>query len=78
MPIIKLLAGRPWIDGRGDNYDGACAFNMISPDFDAYLNEHDKIRGLVDPTYVVADPISQIQLMCGSLMVVAGWPKPNI
>ncbi|PKC70311.1 hypothetical protein RhiirA1_454915 [Rhizophagus irregularis] len=55
MPIIKLLAGRPWIDGRGDNYDGACAFNMISPDFDAYLNKHDNIRGLVDPTYVVAD-----------------------
>ncbi|CAG8712379.1 986_t:CDS:2, partial [Acaulospora morrowiae] len=63
MPIIKLLAGRPWIDGRGDNYDGACAFNMISPDFDAYLNEHDKIRGLVDPTYVVAD--------------VGGGPTPN-
>jgi hypothetical protein len=55
MPIIKLLAGRPWIDGRGDNYDGACAFNTISPDFDAYLNKHDNIRGLVDPTYVVAD-----------------------
>ncbi|CAG8530864.1 7683_t:CDS:2 [Paraglomus brasilianum] len=55
MPLVKLLAGRPYIDGRGDNYEGANAFNMISPDFDAYLDKHDHIRGLIDPTYVVAD-----------------------
>ncbi|GES87948.1 hypothetical protein GLOIN_2v1873345 [Rhizophagus clarus] len=25
MPIVKLLAGRPYIDGRGENREGAYA-----------------------------------------------------
>ncbi|CAI2173492.1 15205_t:CDS:2 [Funneliformis geosporum] len=29
MPIVKLLAGRPYIDGTGDNFEGASAFNLI-------------------------------------------------
>jgi hypothetical protein len=55
MPIVRLLAGRPYIDGRGENREGANVFNMISLDFDSYLEKHDNIRGLIDPTYVVAD-----------------------
>ena len=55
MPIVRLLAGRPYIDGRGENREGANAFDMISLDFDSYLEKNDDIRGLIDPTYVVAD-----------------------
>uniref|UniRef100_A0A1D1YMX3 tRNA (Guanine(37)-N1)-methyltransferase n=1 Tax=Anthurium amnicola TaxID=1678845 RepID=A0A1D1YMX3_9ARAE len=55
MPIIKLLAGRPFIDGKGDNREGAFAFDTIKLDFDSYLEKHDDIRGLIDPTYVIAD-----------------------
>ena len=28
---------------------------LITLDFDSYLEKHDNIRGLIDPTYVVAD-----------------------
>ncbi|RIA94686.1 hypothetical protein C1645_759304 [Glomus cerebriforme] len=55
MPIVKLLAGRPYVDGRGENREGAYAFDTIRSDFDSYLEKHDDIRGLMDPTYVVAD-----------------------
>ncbi|RGB23486.1 hypothetical protein C1646_534823 [Rhizophagus diaphanus] len=55
LPIVNLLAGRPYIDGRGENREGAYAFDMISSDFDSYLEKHDEVRGLIDPTYVVAD-----------------------
>src|SRR4051812_7879304 len=55
MPIAKLLAGRPFIDGSGDNFKGASAFHSIMPDFDSYLDEHDDIRRIVDPIYVIAD-----------------------
>ncbi|CAG8456161.1 3977_t:CDS:2 [Paraglomus brasilianum] len=51
MPIAELLAGRPFIDGSGDNFEGASAFHSIMPDFDLYLEEHDDIRGIVDPIY---------------------------
>ncbi|CAG8584899.1 16279_t:CDS:2 [Acaulospora morrowiae] len=53
VPLEGKLLLEP-VKELGENYDGACMFNMIIPDFDAYLNKHDKIRGLVDPTYVVA------------------------
>jgi len=55
MPIAKLLSGRTAIDGTGDNSEGAWAFAMISHEFNLFLDKHDEIRGLIDPTYVVAD-----------------------
>jgi hypothetical protein len=55
MPIARLLAGRTAIDGTGDNATGAWALHHIGEDLDHFIDEHPKIRAIIDPIYVVAD-----------------------
>ena len=78
IPIARLLAGRTLIDGRGDNFEGACAFTSISADLITYISKNPEIRSEVGLVYVVADISGQQHTFELNNYPPAGSPLPAL
>ncbi|CAI2180687.1 20250_t:CDS:2 [Funneliformis geosporum] len=75
-PIAKLLAGRPAVDGAGENFEGAQLYASICEDFATYLYKNPDIRAIVDPLYVVADLSTVNVTIPANIYPPGGNPPP--